>query len=442
MGRIKNINLKLEKTVQERTEEIQAQKEELEQQRDRISEQKNKIEKFAEELELQVLTRTHELQIAKEEAEESDRLKSAFLANMSHEIRTPMNGILGFTDLLKTPDLSGAEKEKYISIIEKSGDRMLNIINDIISISRIESGRIEVSISETNINGQIAYIHSFFKPEADKKGIKFLIKNSTIDQDLYIKTDREKVYAILTNLIKNAIKYTPSGSIEFGYLKKGTTLEFFVKDTGIGIPINRQKAIFERFIQADIEDRDAYQGAGLGLAISKAYVELLGGNIWVESDPNGGSIFYFTLPNLIELKENTAKKKIAFKDGNETWIENLHVLIAEDDDLNYEYLNSIIENLEMRTHWAKNGKEAIQYCKDRSDVDLILMDIQMPEMNGYEATRQIRKFNKEVIIIAQTAFALHGDREKAINAGCNDYISKPIEKAILLQLIQKHIKAL
>ncbi|NQT78405.1 MAG: PAS domain S-box protein [Bacteroidetes bacterium] len=237
-----------------------------------------------------------ELEKAREKAEESDRLKSAFLANMSHEIRTPMNGILGFARLLKKPKLTGEEHEMYISIIEQSGDRMLNIINDLIDISKIESGQMEVSVSESKINEQIEYIYSFFKPEAEKKGLQISFNNALPAEESVIKTDREKVYAILTNLVKNAIKYTHEGTIAFGYKKKGDYLEFHVTDTGIGIAHNKQEIIFDRFVQADLSLSSQYEGAGLGLSITKAYVEMLGGKIWVKSQEQKGSQFYFTIP--------------------------------------------------------------------------------------------------------------------------------------------------
>jgi PAS domain S-box-containing protein len=243
-----------------------------------------------------------ELIKAKEKAEESDRLKSAFLSNMSHEIRTPMNGILGFSDLLKTPNLSRKEQHQYIDIITKSGKRMLNILNDIISVSKIEAGLMEVNIQKVNINDQIDFVFSFFKPEADGKGLRFLIKKPLANKEIFIQSDSEKIYGILTNLVKNALKFTNKGSIELGYtLKKAKGLSevlFYVKDSGIGIPKDRQLPIFNRFIQADITGEVAYQGAGLGLSISKAYVQLLSGKIWVESEEGMGSIFYFTLPNL------------------------------------------------------------------------------------------------------------------------------------------------
>ena len=377
-----------------------------------------------------------ELIKAKEKAEESDRLKSAFLANMSHEIRTPMNGILGFSELLKNSKLSGEQKHNYIEIIDKSGRRMLNIINDIVDISKIEAGLMKVDIKESNVNEQIEYIYTFFKPEVEAKGIQFFFKNTSPGKEAIIKTDREKLFAILTNLVKNAIKYSIEGSIEFGYENKGDYLEFYVKDTGIGIPKNRQEAIFERFIQADIMDPMARQGAGLGLSITKAYVEMLGGKIWVESEVGSGSSFYFTLPYNLELKEKNSTIKIKDTKRSENQIKNLKILIAEDDETSGILLSTFVSEFSNEIIKSKTGREAIEVCLNNPDLDLILMDIQMPDLNGYEATRQIRKFNKDVVIIAQTAFGLAGDREKSLEAGCNDYITKPINKDQLVALIQ------
>jgi len=382
----------------------------------------------------------NELIKAKEHAEESDRLKSAFLANMSHEIRTPMNGILGFASLLKEPNLNGDEQQEYIRIIEKSGVRMLNIINDIVDISKIEAGLMEMHIDESNINEQIDFIHAFFKPEMDRKGIHFFSKKPLPLKEATIKTDGEKIYAILTNLVKNAIKYSKDGIIEFGYQKKDETLEFYVKDTGIGIPKHRQEAIFERFIQADIKDKKALQGAGLGLSIAKAYVEMLGGKIWVESEEGIGSTFYFTLPYTVEPEEMKVVGNVVSAEDKKNEIKNLNVLIAEDDGISEMLLSITVKEFSKEVLIARTGNEAIEICRTNPDLDLILMDIQMPDLNGYEATRQIRKFNKDVVIIAQTAFGLSGDREKAIDAGCNDYIVKPINKDKLLALIQKYFK--
>jgi PAS domain S-box-containing protein len=394
-----------------------------------------------------------ELIKAKEKAEESDRLKSAFLANMSHEIRTPMNGILGFADLLKEPELSGEQQQEYIEIIEKSGARMLNIISDIVSISKIESGTMNTYISDTNINGQTQYVYKLLKLDAEKKKLAFILKNGLPDQESILKTDKEKFIGILSNLVKNAIKYTDEGTIEFGYDLVETScsvetlhatslhqpsLQFYVKDTGIGIPKDRQEAIFERFIQADIEDKMARQGAGLGLAISKAYVEMLGGKIWVESEPNCSSTFYFSIPYNNETKEKPVKSNLSPDQEDKIQLKIFKVLIVEDDETSEIFLKKIVRRFSQEVFTAKNGLEAVDLCRQNPDIDLILMDIQMSEMNGYMATQQIRQFNKDVIIIAQTAFGLESDREKSIEAGCNDYISKPIRKENLMVLMNKY----
>ncbi|MBC8321875.1 MAG: response regulator [Bacteroidetes bacterium] len=379
---------------------------------------------------------------AKEKAEKSDRLKSAFLANMSHEIRTPMNGILGFAGLLKKPELSGEQQQNYIQIIEKSGERMLNIINDIVSISKIESGIIEVYLTETNINKQLQFIYKTFKLEADNKKLNLSFTCGLSEKEAVIKTDSEKFYGILTNLVKNAIKYTDTGTIEFGYTYNENELEFYVKDTGIGIPKEKQEAIFERFIQADIADIQARQGAGLGLAISRAYTEMLGGEIWVESEEGKGSTFFFTIPNMTDT-ESKINKTIPSENKKESVIPEdlaLKVLIAEDDEASEMLMSIELTKFSKEILKATNGIDAIEACRMNPDIDLVLMDIQMPKMNGYQATREIRKFNKNVVIIAQTAFALTGDREKAIESGCNNHISKPIKQDELLTLIQSYFK--
>ncbi len=277
-------------------------------------------ESFIKERTLQALLKkeSQELLRAKHKAEESDRLKSAFIANMSHEIRTPMNGILGFSSLLGEPGLTGENQAEYIKVIQRSGSRMLNILNEIVDISRIESGLMEVNQQETNINEQIEYIYTLLKPEAVSKRLSLSYTTTLTDNLAVIKTDGEKLYAILSNLVKNAIKYTDKGSVEFGYdlstavltgpETRPAELHFFVKDTGIGIPASRHEAIFERFFQADVADVQARQGAGLGLAIAKSYAKMLGGKLWVESELGKGSAFYFTLPYLDELHEMNKKQ--------------------------------------------------------------------------------------------------------------------------------------
>jgi PAS domain S-box-containing protein len=379
---------------------------------------------------------------AKEKAEESDRLKLSFLANMSHEIRTPMNGILGFTELLKEPNLDSHIQQDYIKIIEKSGIRMLNIINDIISISKIESGQVEVNLSDTNINEQIEYLHTFFKPEATHKGIKLLVVNLLPSNETTIKTDREKIYAILTNLIKNALKFTNGGSIEIGCDKKGNYLEFFVKDTGLGISNSQIKIIFERFRQANDTISRSHEGSGLGLAISKAYVETLGGKIWVESEEGKGSTFYFTIPYNTKSQQNEKieTKKIVSKEKSENKIKDLKILIVEDDSISKLLITIAVKPFSKEIIKVSTGFEAIKTCRNNPDIDLVMMDINMPEMGGYEATKLIRKFNKDLVIIAQTANGMQSDRDEAIAAGCTDYISKPINISSLSELIQKYFE--
>ena len=422
--RLLQFNIKLENKVNARTEELQGKNKKIEAQNEIYI----KINK--------------ELCIAKENSEENDRLKSAFLANMSHEIRTPMNGILGFASLLKKKNLTDEKQHEYIDIIEKSGARMLKIINDIIDVSKIESGLMEILISKTNINEQIEYIYTFFKPEVDDKGLQLSFKNNLPSEKAFIKTDKEKVYAILLNLVKNAVKYTNKGSIEFGYILKTNgepfEIEFYVKDTGIGIAKKRQGAIFERFIQADISDKQALQGAGLGLTITKAYVKMLDGKIWVESEEGKGSIFYFTIPYNAEPEEEIITKDTVSANEEENNINNLKILIVEDDDTIVKLIAKIVEKYCKKVLITGNGVKAVEICKDNPDIDLVLMDIKLPELDGYEATKQIRQFNKEVTIFAQTACALSGDKEKAIEAGCNGYISKPFGQIAFDDLMKKY----
>jgi len=382
-----------------------------------------------------------ELKRAKEKAEESDRLKTAFLANMSHEIRTPMNGILGFSELLKNPELTGDEQQEYISIIEKSGARMLNIINDIIDISRIEAGLVQLDIVKSDINDQLRYIYSFFKPEAEAKGISFNLRDLLPGGESIVYTDREKVYAILTNLVKNAIKFTEVGTIEIGCSRYEDFLEFYVSDTGIGIPTDRQEAIFERFIQADFSDNMARQGAGLGLSISKAYVDMLGGKIWVESKEGIGSRFRFTLP--YDAGTESTEKVSVLSDVNtensfDRELPPLKILIAEDDEASERLMVITLKTNGNVIFTAKTGFEAIATFNNNPDIDLIFMDILMPGLDGFDATKQIRQLNKDVVIIAQTAFGFSDDREKALQIGCNDFITKPIRNAELFSMINKY----
>jgi PAS domain S-box-containing protein len=383
-----------------------------------------------------------ELIKAKEQAEESDRLKSTFLTNMSHEIRTPMNGILGFAELLKEPKLSSDDQQDYIQTIEICGARMLNTINNIIDISKIESGLTKVNIKESDINEKMEFTYKFFKPEAEIKGLQLSFMSSLPSTEAFINTDNEKVYGILTNLIKNAIKFTYDGLVEFGYKKRGEYLEFYVKDTGVGIPENQKELIFKRFRQGNDSYNRGYEGSGLGLSIAKSYVEMLGGQIWVESMEGVGSTFYFTIPYNTVSEEETEIINEGFAEHKEVQLKNLKILIVEDDEISYSLLSKTLQKFGKEILRAITGVQAIEACRNNPDLDLVLMDIRMPKMDGNEATRQIRQFNKDIIIIAQTAFGFSDDREKAIESGCNDYISKPINMALLFELIKRHFSKL
>ncbi len=388
----------------------------------------------------QLVTNNNLLAKAKEKAEESDKLKSAFLANMSHEIRTPMNGILGFAELLKNDKISSELQHKYIQLIEKSGARMLNIINDIVSISKIESGTTDINISDTNINSQLQFVYDTLILDAKNKNLELSFEYILPDEKAIIQTDYEKLNGILLNLVKNAIKYTETGKVEFGYILKEKNIEFYVRDSGIGIPKERQAAIFERFIQADIADKMARQGAGLGLSISKAYVEMLGGQIRVKSEEMKGSTFYFTLPFEMDTKRDISipEKPINKALQLSPEISELKILIVEDDETSKNLISIELKRFSKEILYVSTGTAAIETCLKNPDINLIIMDIQIPELNGYQATRKIREFNKDVIIIAQTAFALIGDKEKAIEAGCNNYIKKPINKTELQTMIQNY----
>jgi PAS domain S-box-containing protein len=390
-----------------------------------------------------------ELINAKEKAEESDRLKSAFLANISHEIRTPMNGILGFAELLKTPELDQDIQNRYIHIIEKSGKRMLNIINDIVDISKIEAGQMNIQIQETNVNQLIKDLKIFFQNEANKQGLSLNINYALPDEQSNFQTDHTKLAQILSNLIKNALKFTKTGAISFGYnltnansvlngvATKTNELTFYVKDTGVGIPPDQTEFIFERFRQGSVSFNRAYEGAGLGLSISKAFVEMLGGRIWVESEVGKGSVFYFQLP----FATPDQKLPEAEKDHHsKTQLQTLHILITEDDKNSMMLAKIILEDENIVIFEARNGLEAIGSVKNHPEIDLVLMDLKLPAMDGFEATRQIKKLRPNLPVIAQTAYAFVEDKDKALAAGCDDYLSKPIIKLVLLEKIQKLIR--
>jgi PAS domain S-box-containing protein len=402
------------------------------------------------------ITELHQIQSdllkAKAQAEENNNLKTAFLNNISHEIRTPFNGLLGFLSLIQNNDITQTERDEYIGIINQSAARLMDTITDVVEISQIQAGQAKLNISEINIQEILRGIFMRFRPIAEMKGLKLKVKNHLSQQINIIKTDGIKLSTVLSHLIGNAIKFTKSGSVELvfrlkeDHLQSGIgapqpiELEFSVTDTGIGIPQEKHQVIFERFIQADPSLTRKFEGSGLGLSIAKTYVEMLGGVIWLESEIGRGTTFYFTVPCICMDMEKIASE-IAVQ-GNEkpSPKKGLNILVVEDDDASFILLEIAVKFFAKEVVHAKTGIEAIEFCRNRPEFDLVLMDIKMPGMDGYEATRRIRQFSKNVIIIAQTAYALAGDHEKALQAGCNSYISKPIKRDQLLELVQKYFK--
>ncbi len=404
--------------------EIAAQNEEYEAINEELNEKNDEL-----------LNVNRQLNLARKKAEESDKLKSSFLANISHEIRTPMNGILGFSNLLKNPKLKGEKKEKYIELIQQSGERMLDIISNLLDISKIEAGHVEIFKEPTNINDLMTYLFDFFKAEAEKKQLK-LTKSPNLEEDkAFILTDYTKLNQIMVNLIKNAIKYTHEGEVQFGCTHEGKHLRFYVKDTGIGIPTEVQTKIFERFRQAELIIAREYEGAGLGLSISKAFVEMLGGTIHLESVPEKGSTFSFTIPaELPKPVEEFANKDL--KEHEAKVNKSYTLLIAEDDGTSYYLMEEILIDQGFNLLHAKNGKEAVEMVNKKGQIDLILMDVKMPVMDGYQAIAKIREAWPDIPVIAQTAFASPRDEVRALKAGANDFISKPINENIFLEKIR------
>ena len=404
-----------------------------------------KLQEERELLEIRVLERTKELNTAKEKAEESDKLKSSFLANMSHEIRTPLNAILGFSTLIQDPTTTPAELEEYYRMMETSGNDLINLIDDILDISRIEANQIKINLQDTHIIKLAEEVFSTFKQSLYSENPDNLVTPVFIvppeKEDYILYTDPLRLKQILLNILNNAIKFTPAGSIEFCYFpnETKTRMVFYIKDTGIGIAKNQQEKIFERFTKvADIKTKH-FRGTGLGLSIALKLAQLLNGEITVESELNVGSIFYLSFP-LSKVLSPVAEVEKKSKDESLAFLSGKIILIVEDVEYNYRYLEIILtRNQDVKILWAKNGLEAIELCRKNPDISIVLMDIQLPEMNGYDATRIIKSENKNIPVIAQTAYATHSDYEAAIDAGCVDILVKPINKKVLLKKIAERI---
>jgi PAS domain S-box-containing protein len=415
-----------EQELMQKNSELSAAEEELKASNEELWEINKHIER-----------QNRELEEAKEKAQESDRLKSAFLANMSHEIRTPMNGIMGFADLLKNTDLSSNKRQQYLDIIQDSGKRMLNIINELIDISKIEAKQMEVKYEETNVYQLVDSIYAFFKPQAQKKGIYLTHKKGLKSSESIINTDKTKLTQVISNLIANALKFTSKGKVDMGFFQAGENLKFYVRDTGVGMKSETLTHIFDRFRQGDNGKEGINEGAGLGLSISRAYIEMLGGRIAVKSIFNKGTIFYFTIP--FERTEKKTKKAKRPGRSISSIGENKVILVAEDDDNSYILLAELLEGSGFKVLRAVNGKEAIETARKNSSIHAILMDTKMPEMNGLEATEIIKSFKPGLPIISQSAFASDHDREEAINAGADAYFSKPVSGEELLSVLREYV---
>ena len=380
-----------------------------------------------------------ELLIAKEKAEESNRLKTEFLNNMSHEIRTPMNGILGFSDLLNNPELSEAKKSYFINIIQNSGKQLLRVIDDILEISRLGTRQVKVVEKPVCLNDLLLELFSIFDIKAKENKIPLYVAKGLTDAESTILTDKSKLNKIISNLLENALKFTNNGEIRFGYELKDNNIEIFVKDTGIGIVPEKQEIIFDRFSQEEKNLAQNVGGLGLGLSIAKENTELLGGKISVASEKWKGATFKISMPY------NPADKTLKERNINISPKDKNTILIVEDEEVNFLFIEILLSekvNIACDILHAKNGVEAIEMCQNNA-IDFVLMDINMPVMDGLEATKNIKKEFPNLPIVAQTAYSTREDKETALSAGCDDFITKPIDlnklKAVLYKYLMKDI---
>jgi signal transduction histidine kinase/CheY-like chemotaxis protein len=437
---IKKRQEKLKKVISERTQKLETAYKELLNKNTYIRQQNRQIERHHNELEQKVAERTHDLEIAKQRAEESDRLKSAFLANMSHEIRTPLNAITGFSTLVSNESADTERKQKYVNIIKFNTASLLKLVEDILDISKIEANQLKIEKELFEINTVIIDINTLFQKEiVAKKGnnVKLLLnKTSPPNSNIFFYSDPVRIKQIIENLLSNAIKFTHRGKIELGYKVKDKSILFWVSDTGIGIKPDDLEYIFNRFTKVESDDA-IYRGTGLGLSISRSLVEMLNGHIWVESKIDKGSTFYFELPGNIDIKNQSREKRST--NSYNIDLSDKNILIVEDERSNYILVQSFLTKTRAMLTWAHNGNIAIEHCKNKK-YDIILMDIRMPVIDGYETLRQIRKIDAEVPIIAQTAYATPDEKEKISQAGFNDYIVKPYSKDDILKKIAPYVK--
>jgi signal transduction histidine kinase/CheY-like chemotaxis protein len=366
--------------------------------------------------------------ITKEKAEESEKLKTAFLQNISHEIRTPLNAILGFSDFLENQSLSPEKRKNFISIVKNSANQLLAVVSNTLTISSLETKQEKINNERFSLNTVIKELENVFKIQANLQKTELKTSVALSDSESEIITDKTKITQVLSNLVANALKFTHEGVVEFGYSLQENEIVIFVKDSGIGIKPEMINVIFERFRQADSSINRKYGGTGLGLSISKGYVELLGGKIWVDSEIDKGSTFYFTLPyKLLHFEEKAVN--VELKHTIKT------ILIAEDEEYNYILLVEMLKEKGYALIHANNGREAVNICNSNPNIDLVLMDIKMPMMDGQVAAKQIKVNHPNLPIIAQTAYALEHEIKLYFGIGFDDYITKPIKREILLEKI-------
>ena len=443
---------KLEETVKQRTmdlkeahaslaeqhEEVKQQNELLSQMSQQIMKQNKKLEMHYNELERLVDERTIELKEAKNKAEESDKLKSAFLANMSHEIRTPMNAIVGFVNLLQDENLATKEKNEYIKIINSNLDSLLILIDDILDLSMIEADQLVIRNEIIDVNEFMDQLYSAYSLMNSNENLKLCLNNELHDQKLRIHTDKVRTKQILTNLLSNALKFTSEGTVELGFKKIDNNLVFYVKDTGIGIQEKDLETIFERFRKSEDDKTILYRGAGLGLAISKALARLIGGNLTVESKFGKGSVFTLLLPDTLISNEKSVISEMPVFFENESMTDK-NILVVEDENANYMYMKSVLAKTKIKVFRAENGLKALKMFKSGIHFHLILMDIKIPEMNGFEVTQIIKSKKPDQIIIAVTAFARPEEKRKFTEAGFDDYLTKPVKPNELRSIINKYL---
>lgn len=378
------------------------------------------------------IKQNRELQAAKERAEESDHMKSAFIQNMSHEIRTPLNAVMGFANMLGEDNLSKEKQQQFTGIIQNSSSQLLAIVNDILTISALESKKEKLNNEKVQLNQLLNELHSIFNNKINKNKLSLSISNGLDDASSEIYTDKTKLTQILTNLLSNAIKFTEEGFVNLGYVYKNQCIEFFVKDSGIGIEKHLQEEVFGRFKQGDSSTSKKYGGTGLGLAISKALTELLGGKIWLDSFPGKGTTFYFTIPY------KPVDQHITNKAHEPNLNAPITLLVAEDDPHNFMLIQELLKKTQVRIIHAKNGIEAVEACKNSKDISVVLMDINMPEMNGIAALSIIKEIKADLPVIAYTAYANPREKSRILKHGFDDYLEKPFKKEKLLQLLMQH----